>query len=208
VGVKKRFTRYHVDMGLPRRTVLIWAAVTLAGCSGVTTGGSDPETDTGASDTTEVTEQAATQTPASTDACDLAAVTRPAVPTDTAVAGRSYPQPPASVGEFLTAFELAFARNQALETFSEVTHLEVRTLTAFEPETVENGVHATARLRVFVVRETADGGRRTERADHVASYFLGDDGLYRVETAERDGTVDPQTEPERRLVACADAETE
>jgi hypothetical protein len=200
-------------MGLPRRTVLVGAAVTLAGCSGVTTGGSGPETDTGAGDTTEVTEQAATQTPTSTDACDPAAVTRPAVPTDTAVAGRSYPQPPASptpasVGEFLTAFERAFAWNQALETFSEVTHLEVRTLTAFEPETVENGFHATARLRVFVVRETADGGRRTERADHVASYVLGDDGLYRVEAAERDGTVDPQTDPERRLVACADAETE
>lgn len=201
-------------MGLPRRTVLVGAAVTLAGCSGVTTGGSDPETDTGADDTTEATDaqSASTQTP-TTDACDSADVTRPAIPTDTAVEGRSYPQPPAaptpaSVGEFLTAFEHAFAWNQALETFPGVTDLEVRTLAGFEPESVENGFRATARLRVFAVRETADGERRTERADHVASYFLGEDGLYRVETAERDGTVDPQTDPERRLVACADAGAE
>jgi hypothetical protein len=202
-------------MGLPRRTVLVGAAVTLAGCSGVMTGASGPERDTGAGDTTEATDaqSANTQTPTTTDACDSADVTRPAIPTDAAVEGRPYPQPPATptaaaVGEFLTAFEHAFAWNQALGTFSGVVDLEVRTLTAFEPESVENGFRATARLRVFAVRETTDGERRTERADHVASYFLGENGLYRVETAERDGTVDPQNDPERRLVACAGAGAE
>ncbi|MFC5367438.1 hypothetical protein [Salinirubrum litoreum] len=194
-------------MGVPRRTVLVGAAVTLAGCSGVTTGG-DSGTDSRAGDTNDSGETTATPDETTTESagCDPADVTRPAVPTDAAVEGQSYPSPPAapttsSVTAFLSEFETAFAWNRAVGEYSEVTGVRVQTLDAFEPVAVDQGFRATGRMRVFVVIDEGDGDRRVERYDYAASYFVGDGGVYRAETADRQ--TDPRESAGRQLVACS-----
>jgi hypothetical protein len=190
--------------------------VTLAGCSGVTTGG-DPGTDSRLDETNETggtmaVAGAATDTPDETTAesavCDPADVTRPPVPTDAAVEGQSYPTVPAqltteSVTAYLAEFETAFAWNRAVAEYSDATAVRVQTLDSFEP-VADDGFRATGRMRVFVVIDEGGDERRVERDDSVVGYAVGDDGgLFRAELADR--TTDPRDSPERQLVACVNA---
>jgi hypothetical protein len=191
-------------MGVPRRTVLVGAAATLAGCSGVTTDGGDSVTDGRPAATTDPG-TTTTVDDTTADSCAPADVTRPAVPTGTELDGRPYPQPPAgpttgSVAQYLGDFERAFAWNRALGEFPDVLGIRVQTLDGFEPVETGDGFRATGLMRLLVVTERADGGRRARRGDYVVSYTLDDGGVYRRETA--DSGTDAGSNSDGQLVAC------
>jgi hypothetical protein len=186
-------------MGVPRRTVLVGTAALFAGCSGVTTGGAG--TDTATDETTT-----ATPSPTPADTCDPSDVTRPTAPADASVEGRPYPSMPTtvtarSVTDFLAEFERAFAWNRALGEFPVVTGVRVQTLDSIAAVAVDDGFRASGRLRVFAVVDEADGDRRVERYEYSVGYLVGDDGVYRAETA--DGDVDVRDRSTRQFVACS-----
>jgi hypothetical protein len=188
-----------------RRGVLAAVAgVVLAGCLGGGDGGATTTvtgTPTPSPSPTPTPEPTATPTATpDTGACDPSAVTRPAVATDSAVGGQSYPSKPeslteASVAEYLSEFETAYAWNRAVGGGS-VTGVNVDTLDGFLPDVAGEGYLAGSRMRVTV---TDDEAEATERA-YVASYYVAPAPTDRVETPE--GRVDPRDRTDRTLVAC------
>lgn len=174
--------------------------MTLAGCAGITTDGSGPATENQPAATDEPTDD----TPTPSNSCVPDDVTRPTVPSDTTLGGRSYPDAPAdvtaeSVARFLADFEGAFAWNRAVETREDLTNVRVDTLAEFVPEAVGDGFLASSAMRLLTATEQDDGRTRTERDDYVVNYYVGEE-VYRVETADR--RVDPRDSPDRQLVAC------